>query len=460
MTRVTTPIFLLQVLKKYIVDVNRLWKISEEELKNYQDKQLKKMVTFAYTVPVYYEKYEKAGISPDAITGTVDLKSLPIVTKSDLQSFYPEGIYSRRSQPEKLIEISTSGTTGKSLSLYVTIHEIITGLLGYLRALKEYNINWRKTKITIIGDFASHTAESGYVHQGLKSLLKNNILFQNIQWLNTNDNPKTIIKKINLFKPQFIGGYVGMLAHLALLKEKGLGKKITPTYIGSTGAVLSVSLKKFIEKSFGAPVFEIYGATESGPIAIQCKQGNYHVLSDLVFLEMLRNKISTQSGHTGKLLITKLYGRGTPIIRYNSINDIITLSHEACSCGMSGEIIGKIYGRDNLSIYSPDGGILLPCGISEIFGRVLYELKSTQLKDTKVIQHSLENIEIQLVLEKNQGTEEPSKEKIFSVIADGFQKKMGSSTNIMIKEVEKIDSTGPRIATLVTQKDIKPTYYI
>ena len=38
--------------------------------------------------------------------------------------------------------VFTSGTTGKTLSLYVDMSDIIMGLFGYIRALREFGINW------------------------------------------------------------------------------------------------------------------------------------------------------------------------------------------------------------------------------------------------------------------------------------------------------------------------------
>jgi phenylacetate-coenzyme A ligase PaaK-like adenylate-forming protein len=93
-----------------------------------------------------------------------------------------------------------------------------------------------------------------------------------MQWLDTNDKPENLIEKINIFKPDFLGGYVGMLGHIALLKEKGHGKDINPRVIGSTGSVLDDTLRKFIREAFDAQLFETYASTEAGPIAFQCKK--------------------------------------------------------------------------------------------------------------------------------------------------------------------------------------------
>ena len=454
------PIFLSKIAKAYLFDIQRLKKISDVKLKRYQDHQLKKMVRFAYTVPLYHDKYKKARVHPNDISGIKDLRKLPLISKEDIKQYYPDGIISSKTSREQLVEIATSGTTGKSLSIYVDMFDIVMGLFGYLRTIREYEINWRKHRLTIIGDFASHTAESGYVTKGLQPRLPFDFLFRNIQWLDTNDEPKKIIKKINRFNPDFIGGYVGMLGHLALLKEKGFGKNISPKYIAATGAVLDKTLKEFIETTFDAHLFEVYGATETGPIAFECKQGGYHIMSDLLYLEFLKDDMPVNSGEAGKLVVTKLFGRGTPIIRYDAINDIVSPRYEKCNCDISGEMIQKIFGRDDLSLLLPGGRVLLPSSFSEIYSRVLYGLKTNKLKDTRIIQHNLTKIEIQIVIDDKTRGVGPSVEEIFSLVRKGFHEKVGPEVEIFVKEVKKVSKGGPRIISKVDKSKFRIKEYV
>ena len=460
MNQLFNPIFISRILNSYFLEINRLWKLNEEELKIYNNKQFRKMVNFAYSVPLYHDLYKKAGIHPNEIRGLNDITKLPIVSKEEFKKYYPNGIISSEIKKENLIEISTSGTTGKSLMLFVDLYDVVKGFFGYIRMLREYDINWRKDRLTIIGDFAPHTVESGYVNRGILSKMRNSLFFKNIQWLDTNDNPENLIKKINSFKPDFLGGYVGMLGHLALLKEKGYGKDINPKVIGSTGSVLDDSLRKFIKKNFNSVLFETYASTEAGPIAFQCKKGSYHILSDFVHLEFIENDRYVSSAEPGHVILTKLYGKGTPIIRYNAMNDIAAPLDKKCNCGMSGELLTKVYGRDILSLYLPDGNVLLPVSISQIFSRILYELKTNKVIDLKVIQHSFENIEVNVVFDKNLRDEGPSLDEIFLIIREGFREKFGSNVVVSVKEVKRISRKDKRIISKIDRSKVKITGYL
>jgi phenylacetate-coenzyme A ligase PaaK-like adenylate-forming protein len=453
------PIFLSKILKNYLFTIDRLRRFNDEDLLKYQNKQFKKIVKFAYTVPLYHQKYTQAGIHPDDIQGIEDITRLPTVSKYDFIQHYPDGLISSTMNKNQLIEVTTSGTTGKSLPLYIDMMDIIIGFFGYIRALREHDINWRKDKLTIIGDFAPHTAETGYVFKGIQSQQGSTLFFKNIQWLNTNDPPEKVIEQIDTFKPDFLGGYTGMLGHLALLKEKGFGKNISPQIIASTGGVLSRPLKELIQKTFNAHVFESYASTESGPIAFQCREGNYHIMSDYVYLEFLKNGEPSTSKEAGKLVITKLFGKGTPIIRYDAINDIVAPLYEKCHCGITSGLIDKIYGRDDISLYSLDGKIILPASFGEIFSKILYELKTNMLQDVRVIQNSLTEIEIHVVIDEKQRTSGPSVDALFALLKKGFKEKLGSEVEILITEVENIDKQHPRIISKVDPSKINITGY-
>ncbi|PNX49510.1 MAG: hypothetical protein BV457_01440 [Thermoplasmata archaeon M9B1D] len=455
----SSPVFLSKILTKYLFDIDRLKTLNEKELSDFRDKAVRNIVRYAYTVPLYHDKYKKAGVHPSNINKIKDIEKLPVITKEDIKKYYPYGIIPSKTKKEKLLEISTSGTTGKKLAIYQDMYDVVQWFFNHIRALREHEINWRKDRLTIIADLTPHTIESGFITRGLLGNLSSSF-FKNMQWLNTNDKPQEMIKEINSFKPDFLGGYPGMLGHLALLKEQGYGEKINPKVIASTGGVLDKNLRKLIEEVFDAPVFELYGTTETGTIAFQCKEGHYHIMSDLVHLEFLKDGKPVDSKDPGKLIITKLYGNGTPIIRYNAINDIVAPLNEKPDCGMIGDLIERVYGRDDLALYFSNGRILLPSSISEVYSKVLYELKTTILKDTKIVQNNMNNIDIELIFDEKQKEAGFEVEKVFSIIKKGFEEKVGSDVKIRIKEVDKIHRKMSRIVSKVNKKNFEIKQYI
>ena len=183
-------------------------------------------------------------------------------------------------------------------------------------------------------------------------------------------------------------------------------------------------------------------------------------MSDLVYAEFQRNGKPVEYGAGGEMIITKLYGKGTPIIRYNSINDIVAPSDDICSCGKAGALIQKVYGRNDLAIYLPNGTVLLPSAFSEIYSKILYDLKTNKVKDTKIIQHDFTTLEIQIVINETLRNIGPSVKDIFQFIQKEFIEKTGGILRVNVTEVDSVDtSQGPRIVSMINKNNYSITKY-
>ncbi len=454
------PFFLLKILNSYLREINRLDRFTENQLHQYQDKQVRKMVKHAFSVPLYHSIYKKHGITLNDISTRFDIQKLPVITKDHFKNHSPQDLVPYGKDPNSYVKVSTSGTTGKSLGIYVDMYEIILGLFGYLRTIRSYGLDWRRNKLSIIGDFASHTAESGYVKRGLlpKSWFQSSL--KTIQWLDTNDPPEQILQSLESFQPDFIGGYTGMLGHIAVLKNKGMKSTIRPKLIASTGALLDPKLKQYIEQSFSTTVFEVYGATETGIIAYQPPKSNrYRVMSDFLMLEVHdEHRNPVQSKHPGKMIVTKLYYGGTPIIRYDALNDIIAPEYkEIKKNNYFANEIHRIYGRDTIRLYRKDGKILLGSSLTTIFSRLLYQLETSKIRELKIIQQDLDQIDVNYVVDEKLRNEGASLERICDELSIGFKEVFGPSIRVNFSEVKSVSRDEPRIITKVDPLSIKLT---
>ena len=157
------PIFLSKIFNRYLFNINRLTKFNEKELNHFKDKALRNIIRYAYSVPLYHDKYKKAGIHPSNINKIKDIEKLPLITKEHIKKYYPNGIISSKIKKEKLLEISTSGTSGKKLAIYQDMYDVVQWFFNHIRVLREHEINWRKDRLTIIADLTPHTIENGFI---------------------------------------------------------------------------------------------------------------------------------------------------------------------------------------------------------------------------------------------------------------------------------------------------------
>ena len=443
---------LIKLIKGYLSDVDIVWQ-DIERIRRLQDKRLRKVVRYAYTVPLYHNKYKTAGINPGDIRGVEDIRKLPVVTKDDIRNSFPKGVLPEGYNTRRAEKLSTSGSTGKPITIYVDRFSILQSIIAYVRILKAYGERWDKTRITIIADTTYGSAGYATFNSPLPSFLMKILPIDNIQILDITEKSEEMIAKINDFKPDFLNGYPGVLHALATLKmEKGFGRDINPRYVSSSGAVLDPFTRRYISEAFDAHVFDVYESTEGGPMAFECRRGCYHLHSDMVYLEALDDDMNpVSSGEVGRVAVTKLYGKGTPVVRYVGMGDLVKWTDDVCDCGINTGCIGSIEGRRVDAIVTADGGIIPPLSITGVPNEVMSEEKHFCVKQFQIVQEENGNVTVLVVPKKD----EKNKEKtviVYHKIETELNERIGGGISVQIKEVDEIPTYGAVLPPLVVSK--------
>lgn len=189
------PLTLAKIPLLYISDIDRLFE-SEEKIEKYRSKCFKKIIKYAMKIPLYKEKYK--GIDINSIS-LENIENLPILKKEDIRKNFPDKIIPDKRKKYSIV--STSGSTGKPVSIYVDFYTIIKALMGFLRELREYDINWMKDRMSIIADLSPDAIEEFYLRRCLPFKLKN------LQILHVGEDVEKMAEKIEKFNPKFLGGY-------------------------------------------------------------------------------------------------------------------------------------------------------------------------------------------------------------------------------------------------------------
>lgn len=168
-----------------------------------------------------------------------------------------------------------------------------------------------------------------------------------------------IVRRLNDWQPDVLIVYASMGRILA--DEQLAGRlTISPQTVMVGSEVLTTETRRRIEEAWGQRVFNNYAATEAGGIAIECGQHRgMHVMEDLLLVENVDkyNRPVPPGVFGDKLLVTPLYKRAQPLIRY-VIEDRVRFSSHPCPCGSPFKLIDAIEGRmqEVLSFPRADGG--------------------------------------------------------------------------------------------------------
>ncbi|MCD6573899.1 MAG: hypothetical protein J7K95_07380, partial [Thermoplasmata archaeon] len=177
---------------------------------------------------------------------------------------------------------------------------------------------------------------------------------------------------------------------------------------------------------------------------------------DMVHVEVLDDDLMpVDYGKAGHIVVTKLYGNATPIIRYNGLNDFIIPLDAQCDCGINTPLIGRIAGRKADSIIMPSGKIIPPSAITGIPAKVMHELGTDKIEQFQIIQTSRDKVEIRIVIDEALRNTGPSMEQLFNELKKRFEKAFNHEVNVEIKEVreikkpEHLDTPPPVVTSMV-----------
>ena len=165
-----------------------------------------------------------------------------------------------------------------------------------------------------------------------------------------------VLQKFQQKKFDYINGYTSSIVLFAkfLQKKNIILTSVCPTLkcCVVTSEMLFDDDKILLETQFGVPVVNEYGASELDLIAFQNPKGEWQVNSETLFVEVLdENNNVLPNGKEGRIVITSLYNKAHPFIRYD-IGDVGILDEKST---FKKPILKKLIGRTNDIAILPSG---------------------------------------------------------------------------------------------------------
>jgi len=447
------PLTGVPFLKHFIFDPKRLYRMNSKQLEKYRDKTFRSIVKYAYSVPIYHKKYKEAGIRPEDIKGIEDIKKLPFITKKDLVDNYPDGIIPPSYKKEKGFVVSTSGSTGKPVSVFMDFSVYGGGIGASLRTFRAYGLSWRKTRYVNLGNFTPGKADD-VVYRAFFSQARFAYSSQKYIKLSAFEPIKDVMRKLDEIKPDVILSYPVTYQNLAYLKNKGYGKNVNPKVLLVGGYLLDDYTRNYVEEAFGCKMYNGYGAAETSSeasVAFECTKKIWHINQDFYHVETIdENMMPLENGKIGHIVVTRFFGKATPLIRYTGLDDWVTLGDDYdCDCGLYTPVFKSgVEGRRSTSIILPDGKVF-PAASFAILDPLLNKMKTRKVKQFQIIQNKLDEIDILIVIDEDLRATYPPIDELFDKIKKAYQDIVGSGITINVKEVKDIPSQQNKPAPLV-----------
>ncbi len=331
-------------MKEATAELRNILSIPENDFEEFVIKKRLEIVDFHMLNNASYKK----------LVGKAAYKNweeLPIMTKKDFQKPLAE----RLSKGYSIKNVYVNKTSGSSGNPFIFAKDNFCHALTWANIINrfswfgiDFNSSLQARFYGIPLDFIGNTKER------IKDFLSKRYRFTIFDLSDV--FLEKVLKKFRQKKFIYINGYTSSIVLFAkFLKEKNIVlKTVCPTLKCCivTSEMLFEEDKILMEKYFGVPIINEYGASELDLIAFRNLNGEWQVNSETLFVEILddQNKV-LPNGKEGRVVITSLYNKAHPFIRYD-VGDVGILDERST---FKNPLLKKLIGRSNDIAILPSG---------------------------------------------------------------------------------------------------------
>lgn len=309
--------------------------MSKDMRREYYNQRLVEMVKLGYDRSSRVKNmFDETGIRPVDIQSTDDLEKLPVISR------------------ERLVEIQASeppfgGFADKDASIeriFTSPGPVYEPHLGSDDPLwaRAYSAAGFKKGDVVLNAFTYHMVAAGLTFHGGLNRVGATVV---------PSGSSGTQQQLQLIKDLQVTGYTGTPSFLMAIIKKAqeMGHDFKEDFQvkrASFGAEpLPPSLRKVFEDEYGIDTYQMYGATEVGDIAYECREKKAWHICEEVFVEIVDPDTGRRlgPGSLGEIVVTRF----NPILflfRFGT-GDLSSIVDEPCPCGRTSQMLKGIAGR-------------------------------------------------------------------------------------------------------------------
>ncbi|WP_430468618.1 phenylacetate--CoA ligase family protein [Winogradskyella ouciana] len=407
-------------INKARLTLSKIQTKNNSDFKAYVEKQKKDIISFHLKNNSFYRSFANQ-------LDVNNWSSVPVMTKRHLQ----QPLDKRLSNGYELKNIYVNKTSGSSGDPFIFAKDKWCHAMTWAEITDRfswYGIDFNTSKQARF--YGIPLDKKGYYKERLKDWFSNRYRFSVFD-LSDNAFEKALVK-FKTSKFDFINGYTSPIVQFAkFLKRKDIIlKDLCPSLKVCivTSEMLFDDDKALMEKQFGVPIVNEYGASELDLIAFQNTENEWQINSETLFLEILDDNDNVlPHGEEGRIVITSLYNKAHPFIRYD-IGDIGILSDKST---LRKPILKKLVGRTNDIAVLPSG--------KKAAGLTFYYITKSVIEDDgNVSEFIIEQIALDTFKIKYVSREVLSSDKK-KTITKAMEQYLEPGISITFERVDKLD---------------------
>ncbi len=365
---------------------------------DYQTAELRKTLVNAFeNVPLYKEKYTKAGFTLEDFKKfeLEDLSKLPFLEKDEVRQFGKTTLLSNKMSKDGAY-YSSSGSTGTPTSIYISkaMHQKWTA--GYEIRVKNWaGVNKNMVRGMIGGRriLPSANAKPPYYRYNFFEKMVYNSAYHI-----SKETAANYVEGMKKHHVDFMMGYAMSNFILArFINELGLKAPQLKAVITSSEK-MTAEMREEFRKAYGCESFDTWSGVEACAQISECEHHTLHESPDIGIIEVIgEDGMPAANGKAGEAICTSFINYDQPLIRYRC-GDVLRPSDKKCTCGRNMRTYDEVVGRFEDIVVGADGREMVR------FHGIFINLPN--IVEGQVIQNTITDFEIKVVTAKPLTTEE------------------------------------------------------
>lgn len=351
---------------------------SYEQLCEYRDRQIQKLVKHCYqTVPYYKKLFDEGGINFECIKGLEDLKQIPILTKQTVKDNFNDFI-STQADKMHLIQMHTSGTTGSGFRFLTTVESDTARWADAWRGNRRFGL----TRDLFRGYFGGRKIVplSTQKPPFYRIDKDRQIIFSTFHL--KEDFFSNYIEGLNRYRPPWIHAYPNAIISLVqYMLDRDIRLSYPVKFVTLSSENVTEAMEQKIHKVFGVRPYQSYAQAEQVATFRQNKDYEMYVSEDIAAAEFV-----PLDGEVCKIIGTNLTNYAMPLLRYDTKDLAVFKETE------KGRKIVRLDGRDTDYVFFRN---------NERRNLTLIFSDLEQIVASQIVQKSLDLIEFHIVRSKN-----------------------------------------------------------
>ena len=354
-------------------------------MKKKQDRLVHEIMTRAYEIPFYRQRFEETQTTPDDYHCGEDLYKFPVLYKDDLREWLDEEVRTNPERFEFWHEAPTSGSTGQPLRIWRSPRENAAWDANWLRTMSLAGFNPFTGK-TMSRPNSLHT-KSEAANKPDSPIQKIGILRRQLMsdTIMRRVDTQTLVDEINAYEPDYLYNHKNVLVRIAkYVKENDL-YLWKPKFYSPVSEMLDEPSSILLREVFGPGLIDAYGLAETGTCVVKLPGNDYYQINYDTHVVNTYNADMTGPAPSGMAVVTPLMKNDLPLINYATLDRMDVFEKDGI------KYVSRVQGRMNDVIHHTDGSITEWANISVIMNF------TPEVVSYRFVQDVLDHLELLLV---------------------------------------------------------------